>query len=302
MEVNSRGSSERRPSSGEATASLIENQEPTAAETPTHDLQNSSSPLVDVQLQGGETESRADATQPPMSGTGVATGPPPVYFPQQPQGATCGELPPPYHVAASLPTYEEAELIKAGKLDQSQVQQRDVLPGHIIGEELPADGVRASSLIHGYSRRTPAVAGVITTNYLLGGHSDDLEESSRGEGEAGLGAGSHQQLLGNDFVFFTAFLTAFLFNWIGFLLLMCFCHTIAARYGALAGFGLSLAKWTIIVKNSTDFASNENVWLWWLITAFGMLVCMRAVFQYLHIKRTWRHLSTAARERLFFFY
>ena len=37
-------------------------------------------------------------------------------------------------------------------------------------------------------------------------------------------------LLGNDFVFFTAFLTSFLFNWIGFLLLMCFCHTIAARY------------------------------------------------------------------------
>ena len=36
-------------------------------------------------------------------------------------------------------------------------------------------------------------------------------------------------LLGNDFIFFTAFLTAFLFNWIGFLLLMCFCHTIAAR-------------------------------------------------------------------------
>ena len=36
-------------------------------------------------------------------------------------------------------------------------------------------------------------------------------------------------LLGNDFVFFTAFLTSFLFNWIGFLLLMCFCHTIAAR-------------------------------------------------------------------------
>ena len=36
-------------------------------------------------------------------------------------------------------------------------------------------------------------------------------------------------LLGNDFIFFTAFITAFLFNWIGFLLLMCFCHTIAAR-------------------------------------------------------------------------
>merc|ERR1711963_220838 len=109
-------------------------------------------------------------------------------------------------------------------------------------------------------------------------------------------------LLGTDLSFFTAFLTAFLFNWVGFLLLMCFCHTIAARYGALSGFGLSLAKWTLIVKNSTDLASADNSWLWWLITAFGMLVCMRAIFQYLHIKRTWARLSTSARERLFFFY
>lgn len=67
-------------------------------------------------------------------------------------------------------------------------------------------------------------------------------------------------------VFFTV---AFLFNWIGFLLLMCFCHTVAARYGALSGFGLSLAKWTLIVKQSTDLASHENNWLWWLIMAFG---------------------------------
>lgn len=66
-------------------------------------------------------------------------------------------------------------------------------------------------------------------------------------------------LLGNDFVFFTAFLTAFLFNWVGFMLLMCFCHTIAARYGALAGFGLSLAKWTLIVKRSTDLVTSP--WL-----------------------------------------
>jgi hypothetical protein len=69
--------------------------------------------------------------------------------------------------------------------------------------------------------------------------------------------------------FSVLFIVAFLFNWIGFLLLMCFCHTIAARYGALSGFGLSLAKWTLIVKHSTDFASRENSWLWWLIMAFG---------------------------------
>lgn len=109
-------------------------------------------------------------------------------------------------------------------------------------------------------------------------------------------------LLGTDIVFVTAFLVAFLFNWIGFLMLTCFCHTIAARYGALSGFGLSLAKWTLIVKHSTDFASHENSWLWWLIMAFGFLICVRALVQYISIKRTWRLLSTSAQERLLFFY
>jgi len=109
-------------------------------------------------------------------------------------------------------------------------------------------------------------------------------------------------LLGTDLAFFSAFLTAFLFNWVGFLLLMCFCHTIAARYGALAGFGLSLAKWTLIVKRSTELVRDENAWLWWLVLAFGFLICVRACTQWLQIKRSWRHLSSAARERLFFFY
>lgn len=113
---------------------------------------------------------------------------------------------------------------------------------------------------------------------------------------------SDSALLGNDFVFCTAFITAFLFNWVGFLLLMCFCHTIAARYGALAGFGLSLAKWTLIVKRSTDLVRSENAWLWWLVLGFGFLVCTRACIQYLQIKKTWRQLSRSARERLFFFY
>uniref|UniRef100_A0A1B6IDT2 NEDD4 family-interacting protein 1-like n=1 Tax=Homalodisca liturata TaxID=320908 RepID=A0A1B6IDT2_9HEMI len=109
-------------------------------------------------------------------------------------------------------------------------------------------------------------------------------------------------LLGTDFMFSLAFFVAFLFNWIGFLLLMCFCHTVAARYGALSGFGLSLAKWTLIVKQSTDLASHENSWLWWLIMAFGLLICVRAIIQYLNIKRGWRLLSGSAQERLLFFY
>ena len=109
-------------------------------------------------------------------------------------------------------------------------------------------------------------------------------------------------LLGTDIMFVTSFLVAFLFNWIGFLMLTCFCHTIAARYGALSGFGLSLAKWTLIVKHSTDLASHENSWLWWLIMAFGFLICVRALVQYISIKRTWRLLSASAQERLLFFY
>ena len=110
-------------------------------------------------------------------------------------------------------------------------------------------------------------------------------------------------LLGTDIVFVTAFFVSFIFNWIGFLMLTCFCNTIAGRYGALSGFGLSLAKWTLIVKKSTDFAhTSSNDWLWWLIMTFGFLICIRALLQYLSIKRTWRLLSSSAQQRLLFFY
>lgn len=66
--------------------------------------------------------------------------------------------------------------------------------------------------------------------------------------------------------FFTA---AFVFNWVGFVLLLCFCHTVAGRTGALAGFGLSLAKWAVIVRHSTDLVADSNTWLLWLIMALG---------------------------------
>lgn len=109
-------------------------------------------------------------------------------------------------------------------------------------------------------------------------------------------------LLGTDFMFYTAFFVAFIFNWIGFLLVTCFCNTIAARYGALSGFGLSLAKWTLIVKHSTDFGTRENGWLWWLVMIFGLVICIRAIVQYLSIKRGWHLLSASHQERLLFFY
>lgn len=40
---------------------------------------------------------------------------------------------------------------------------------------------------------------------------------------------SDNSLLGTDVVFVTAFFISFIFNWLGFLLLTCFCHTIAGK-------------------------------------------------------------------------
>ncbi|XP_011494832.1 PREDICTED: NEDD4 family-interacting protein 1 [Ceratosolen solmsi marchali] len=173
--------------------------------------------------------------------------------------------PPPYEVATKLPSYEEVEREKT-----------------LQGETTP----QAHPQIHlSNGVRTPQQPLTI-----LAIDTDGVE----GDPE--------NRMLGTDFMFFTAFLVAFLFNWIGFLLLMCFCHTIASRYGALSGFGLSLTKWTLIVKHSTDLASRENSWLWWLIMAFGLLICVRAIIQYLNIKRGWRLLSGSAQERLLFYY
>lgn len=171
---------------------------------------------------------------------------------------------------SKLPTYEEVQMEKSlhGELPMPQsMPSMGPPPGRVGAHQ---------------------AAGAVTFIAI------DASEAEQIAGE--------NNLLGTDLMFVTAFLIAFLFNWIGFLMLTCFCHTIAARYGALSGFGLSLAKWTLIVKNSTDLASHENSWLWWLIMAFGFLICVRALVQYISIKRTWRLLSTSAQERLLFFY
>ncbi|XP_049792167.1 NEDD4 family-interacting protein 1-like [Schistocerca serialis cubense] len=181
--------------------------------------------------------------------------------------------------AASAPLYNDdmTDDIPPPKADFSAP------PPYDAGAKLPTyEEVQREKSLQGESSRVPLAFLAIDT---------EAADNENGSG-----------LLGTDFMFFTSFLVAFLFNWIGFLLLMCFCHTIAARYGALSGFGLSLAKWTLIVKHSTDLASRENSWLWWIIMTFGLLICVRAIIQYLKIKRGWRLLSGSAQERLLFFY
>jgi len=170
--------------------------------------------------------------------------------------------PPAYDIAVKLPTYEEAQH------DKMAAEEGRCFTGPLPTERLENREHRAFD-IH------PAHFDANTTDLALG----------------------------TDICFFTAFLVAFLFNWIGFLLLMCVCHTVAGRYGALAGFGLSLAKWTYILEHNTQLGSiNGNYWLWWLLMAFGILICVRAVIQYLCIKREWHRLSRPSQERVVFFY
>ncbi|CAD7081843.1 unnamed protein product [Hermetia illucens] len=187
--------------------------------------------------------------------------------------------PPPYEEAeiphSKLPTYEEVQLEKSLHNDYPQ------LPPHPMPPPNPHLDTRATTS-----------AGTQPSMTFIAIDTQDPESLTSGD----------NGLLGTDIMFVTAFMVAFLFNWIGFLMLTCFCHTIAARYGALSGFGLSLAKWTLIVKHSDYASSHENSWLWWLIMAFGFLICVRALVQYISIKRTWRLLSAAAQERLLFFY
>ncbi|KAH8234654.1 hypothetical protein KR200_008758 [Drosophila serrata] len=206
-----------------------------------------------------------------------------VQLPGQPEMIN-GQLPQELH--GKLPTYEEVQMEKSlnGELPPAFLtlpssQQLPPPPNPLLPPNPLRDGAAA------VRSAQPALTFIAID-------ASDPENS----------LSTTDNLLGTDIMFITAFIVAFLFNWIGFLMLTCFCHTIAARYGALSGFGLSLAKWTLIVKHSTDLASHENSWLWWLICAFGFLISIRALIQYVSIKRSWRLLSASAQERLLFFY
>ncbi|CAD7002581.1 unnamed protein product [Ceratitis capitata] len=200
-----------------------------------------------------------------------------------------GDMPIMQHTV-KLPTYEEVQMEKSlnGELPPPFMNAHMLPP-------LPPPNPLLAHIREGGNMPNSRTTATGTTPALTFIAIDASEAEN-------LTSNSDNGLLGTDAMFILAFMVAFLFNWIGFLMLTCFCHTIAARYGALSGFGLSLAKWTLIVKNSTELASHENSWLWWLIMAFGFLICIRAFIQYVSIKRTWRLLSTSAQERLLFFY
>eukprot|EP00050_Salpingoeca_kvevrii_P006122 m.287577 g.287577 ORF g.287577 m.287577 type:complete len:216 (-) comp11805_c0_seq1:259-906(-) len=59
-------------------------------------------------------------------------------------------------------------------------------------------------------------------------------------------------LLGDDLTFICTFLVSFFLSWLGYLFCFCLGQSIAARSGALSGFGLSLVKVALIMKHMND--------------------------------------------------
>ncbi|XP_074520896.1 NEDD4 family-interacting protein 2 [Halichoeres trimaculatus] len=198
---------------------------------------------------GSRTQGESDAPPPPYAfiDLGATAASPETSF----QGDF--PVPPPYSVATSLPTYDEAEKAKAAAMAASTVE---VMPRD---DEFPA--------------------------------RDDFSDAD-------------QLRVGNDGIFMLAFFMAFLFNWIGFCLSFCLTNTIAGRYGAICGFGLSLIKWILIVRFSDYFTGyfNGQYWLWWIFLLLGLLLFFRGFVNYLKVRNMSENMATSHRTRLFFLY
>ncbi|XP_044526509.1 NEDD4 family-interacting protein 2 [Gracilinanus agilis] len=162
-------------------------------------------------------------------------------------------VPPPYSVATSLPTYDEAEKAKAAAMAAAAAEPS------LREEEFPP--------------------------------RDDFSDAD-------------QLRVGNDGIFMLAFFMAFIFNWIGFCLSFCITNTIAGRYGAICGFGLSLIKWILIVRFSDFFTGyvNGQYWLWWIFLVLGLLLFFRGFVNYLKVRNMSESMAAAHRTRFFFLY
>ncbi|XP_038574068.1 NEDD4 family-interacting protein 2 [Micropterus salmoides] len=201
------------------------------------------------EASGSSTQGGAEAPPPPYASIdlGATAAAPETSF------RSDFPVPPPYSVATSLPTYDEAEKAKAAAMATSTVE---VMPRD---EEFPP--------------------------------RDDFSDAD-------------QLRVGNDGIFMLAFFMAFLFNWIGFCLSFCLTNTIAGRYGAICGFGLSLIKWILIVRFSDYFTGyfNGQYWLWWIFLLLGLLLFFRGFVNYLKVRNMSENMATSHRTRLFFLY
>ncbi|XP_067891301.1 NEDD4 family-interacting protein 1-like [Heterodontus francisci] len=97
---------------------------------------------------------------------------------------------------------------------------------------------------------------------------------------------------------------AFIFNWIGFFLSFCSTNTIAGRYGAISGFGLSLIKWILIVRFSDYFIGyfEGKIWLWWIFLAVGFWLFTRGFVNYAKVRKVAAKITNLKKSRFLFIY
>jgi hypothetical protein len=126
-----------------------------------------------------------------------------------------------------------------------------------------------------------------------------LNEESEGKKNVPINTGQHKMftienelnddigksLLGNNFDFYFAFMAVYIFNWMGYLLVITFWNKLAAQFGALSGLGLSISKWTFLIQYSTDWILKDYSWFCWLLIILGLIVCIFSCKRYLKIQR-----------------
>lgn len=226
-----------------------------------HNEEDNSEPSAIEQPSASGPAPQMVQSAPPASGPQTESSPPPyssitVEVPTTSDTEVYSEfypVPPPYSVATSLPTYDEAEKAKAAAMAAAAAETAQ----RIQEEECPP--------------------------------RDDFSDAE-------------QLRVGNDGIFMLAFFMAFIFNWLGFCLSFCITNTIAGRYGAICGFGLSLIKWILIVRFSDYFTGyfNGQYWLWWIFLVLGLLFFFRGFVNYLKVRNMSESMAAAHRTRYFF--
>lgn len=222
-------------------------------------LENEDDPSETPAVEQPSTSTQASQACQTIAGAAVDASPPPyssIVVDNGVDNEAHNEfypVPPPYSVATTLPTYDEAEKAKAAAMAAAAAEaaQRE--------EEYPP--------------------------------RDDFSDAD-------------QLRVGNDGIFMLAFFMAFIFNWIGFCLSFCITNTIAGRYGAICGFGLSLIKWILIVRFSDYFTGyfNGQYWLWWIFLVLGLLLFFRGFVNYLKVRNMSESMAATHRTRFFFLY
>lgn len=109
----------------------------------------------------------------------------------------------------------------------------------------------------------------------------------------------NDQEIGSECMFLSAFMIAFFFNWVGFFASICLLPNAAGKYGALSGFGLSMAKWVTIYQSwMTQMNDFQQRLFFWLFIFIGFYLFFRGLINFMSLKyRPRAHAAYVRRNR-----